>query len=217
MKNAFHWTIVVAAAVLGLSSTSSFGQYPSHNRDQGLVVGGLLGAVTGGIIGDNNDNAAAGAAIGTAVGALSGAMIGNNIDRDTAWRNAAQQQQWERQVSRAVSVQDVIALSRAKVSDSVIVTQITSNGVASRPQSAEIIMMSEAGVSPVVIQAMQTARLATARAVAAPVYRDRVIVEERYFVPRPYGPPVMYPWHPHYHHGPPHYAPGVHWGFSFSN
>lgn len=46
----------------------------------GAVVGGGLGALAGGIIGNQSGNALAGAGIGAAVGALGGGMLGSSWD-----------------------------------------------------------------------------------------------------------------------------------------
>ena len=201
-----------------LSSSVSVAQSPYEYRNRGMTLGAVAGAVTGGVIGDHNDKTLAGAAIGTAVGALAGAAIGDSIDNDIAWRNAAAQQQLAIQLSRAISVQDVIAMSQSRLSDNVIVTQIHTNGVAARPQPADLITMNQAGVSDAVIRAMQTAPLATYQPRPVPVYRDRVIVE-RYpypYLPPPYPRAVFYGPPPHYGY-PHHYRPGVSWGISIGH
>ena len=200
-------------------ASASFGQSPYHYRDRGLAVGALMGALTGGAIGKNNGNTLAGAAIGTAVGALTGAAVGDSIDTDMAWRDAARRQQYARQAVRAVTVQDVISMSQAGLSDDVIATHIRNNGVARRPQPEDLIAMSQSGVSNTVIRAMETAPLATPRrAPAPPPYRNGVIVEEHYYhapapvwyYPAPCAPPRVQV-HEHY------VRPGFHWGISFGH
>ncbi len=57
---------------------------------QGAVLGGLIGAGTGAIVGNQSDHAGAGTAIGAAVGALSGGLVGSALE---AQENKAQQQQ----------------------------------------------------------------------------------------------------------------------------
>lgn len=211
-----HRNRLVLLALLAWSFFTSVtvAQYPYEYRNRGLALGALAGAVTGGVIGDHNDKTLAGAAIGTAVGALAGAAIGDSIDNDIAWRNAAAQQQ--ARLSRAISVQDAIAMSQSRLSENVIVTQIYTNGVAARPQPADLIAMNQAGVSDAVIRAMQTAPLATCPPRPVPVYRDRVIVEYYPVLPPPYPRPIFVGPPPH--HGPYHPPrPGISWGFSIGH
>lgn len=201
--------LVLLALLVPLASTA-FGQSPYENRNRGLTMGALMGALGGAAIGEHNDNPLAGAAIGTAVGALAGAAIGDSVDNDIARQEAYQQRVYTQQISQAATVDGVISMSRARLSDSVIVTHIHTHGVAYRPQSHDLIALSQNGVSDVVIQAMQTARLATAPAPVV-VQPRPVIVQERYYVRPPY--PHYYPPRPHY--PPHHYYPrhsGVHWG-----
>jgi hypothetical protein len=205
----------VLVLTLPLLSSVCFGQY--ENRNRGLALGGLMGALTGGAIGHHNGEAAEGALIGAGVGALAGAVIGDSVDNEIARNNVYAQQQYDRQISGAVSVQDAIAMSQAKLSDNVIVTHIQANGVLARPQPNDLIVMRNAGVSDAVIQTMQTARLATALPPPPrPAYRG-VIVERHYVAP----PPVWY--HHHYDpywdhcHGPHYYRPGLHWGVTFGH
>jgi hypothetical protein len=217
--------VCVPLIVIACGSTS-WGQYQNQNRNSGLGIGAVMGAVTGGLIGDRNHEAVAGAAIGAAVGGLTGAVVGKSVDNEMAYREQrAGQRVVAQQMSRAVTVTDVISMSQSRLSDSVIITQIRTNGVAQQLQAPDLVALSNAGVSDNVIQAMQSAPLATAvvaPVAPVPVYQDRVIVEERYVVPN-YPPPVWYHgyyYHPHprYYHGPPPPPrPGVSWGFSFSN
>jgi hypothetical protein len=182
-----------------------------------------MGALTGGAIGHHNGETAEGALIGAGVGALAGALIGDSVDTEIARNNAyAQQyaqQQYARQVSEAVSVQDAIAMSQAKLSDSVIITHIQANGVVARPQPNDLIVLRNAGVSDAVIQVMQTARVAAALPPPPqPAYRG--VVVERHYVAPVYPPPVWHQWHYdpycHPHHGQ-YYRPGVHWGVTIGH
>lgn len=211
--------VKLTVLLLLLLSSVSFAQSPYHYRDQGLVVGGLMGALTGGAIGKNNGDTLAGAAIGTAVGALTGAAIGDSVDTDIAWSNAATQQRYAAQTARAVAVQDVISMTHAGLSDDVIVTHVMANGIVRRPQPTDLITMSKSGVSDAVIRSMQTARLATAPIVPPRTYRPRVIVQEHHYVaPRCYVPTWHHGHHWHHHHGHSHHrGPSVHWGFSFGH
>lgn len=218
--------LLVLLSVLSLLPCACYGQYsyPYENRDRGLALGALLGGVSGGVIGHQSGKTAPGALIGGAVGALAGAAIGDSVDTKIAQNNAAWEQRVAtQQLAQAVTVQDVIAMSQAKLSDSVIATHIQTHGVAARLQPSDLILLRNAGVSDVVISTMQTAPLAVAT-VAPPVAYRSVIVREHC-----YPPPVivapLYPPPPHWHHGPygphpgPYYrpAPGIHWGVTFGH
>jgi hypothetical protein len=210
-KMKLHYSVLLLVALMPPSL--SFAQYPYYHRDRGAVVGGLLGAVTGGAIGEKNHETAAGAAIGAAVGAVTGAAIGDSVDNEIAWRQATQQRIVARQLAKAASVQDVIAMSQAGLSESVIINHIQANGLISRPKPADLITMSNAGVSDMVIRAMQTAPLAVPPAPAPRSYPERVIVERHHYVAPP--PPA---WHPYHYYRPPCYHhPGAHWQFSFGH
>ena len=72
------WGVVVAA--VALSGCESMGTAAQSKTTQGAVLGGLLGAGTGAIIGNQTDHAGAGTAIGAGLGALSGAAIGHAME-----------------------------------------------------------------------------------------------------------------------------------------
>lgn len=180
---------------------------------RGATWGGLAGAVAGGLIGDHNDNAGAGAAIGGIIGAVSGGILGNAADKErAAYQNQQYYQQQQQQIIQtqgAVSVTDVISMSRSGLSDSVIVNQIQQRGVIQELQVPDIIALHQQGVRENVITAMQRASIGSQAVAAGPqtVYRERVltpapvIVEEHYVVPH-YGPPRPLYYHrvPRYHH-----------------
>ncbi len=210
--------LLVLLSVLSLLPSLGWSQSPYYHRNRGLGLGAVVGAVTGGAIGNNNGETVEGALIGGAVGALAGAAIGDSVDTDIARNNAVYEQRLARQMSQAVSIQDVITMSQSRLSDNVIVTHIRTYGVAARPQANDLILMSNAGVSEAVIGALQTAPLAVAPPAPVPEYPN-VIVREHYYGPPVYAVPVA----PYWHHGPcrpyprplPPPGPSVHWGFSF--
>jgi hypothetical protein len=73
--------IVVAAAMgVAVAGCESMGTAAQSKRNQGAVLGGLLGAGTGAIIGNQTGHAGAGTAIGAGLGALGGAMMGNALE-----------------------------------------------------------------------------------------------------------------------------------------
>ena len=79
----------VALAALMLSGCESMGTAAQSKTNQGAVLGGLLGAGTGAIIGNQTDHPGAGTAIGAGLGALGGALVGHAMEENS---QKAQQQ-----------------------------------------------------------------------------------------------------------------------------
>lgn len=179
-------------------------------RNQDAAVGGLAGAVIGGIIGHQNDETPEGALIGGAVGAIAGGLMGNAKDQQISQQRYYQQQAWHQQrqaVGRAVSINDVVNMSRSGLGDSVIINQIRQNGVVGHIGTHEIIAMHNSGVNEHVISAMQSAPRAGARqpetiVVERPVRPAQVIVHKEYVVPAPrvrYATRPAFPTYPSRH------------------
>ena len=219
--------LVPALIMMTLPSGTASAQV---NTQRGSVLGGLAGAAAGVAIGEHNDKPLAGALIGGAVGMATGAVLGNARDKQVAQSRAIQYQQQQQyyqqqqqlqyqtqqmnqqQAARAVSIQDVIAMTQSGLSEAVIMNHIQTNGVRSELQVADVIMLHENGVSQQVISAMQRSRPASVITAAptpvyqvtpVPVYQSAPpIVVEQYVVPR-YTYPAHRPYYgPHYHgHG----------------
>ena len=79
---------------------------------------------------------------------------------------------------------------------------MNSSGMARPLTAQDVIYLSQQGVAPDVIQAMQTPRVAQAPAPVVGPAPGPVIIEEHY-----YPPPYRRHWHP---------GPRVGWGISFS-
>jgi hypothetical protein len=166
---------------LGLTGCQS----PYHS-DQGAVVGGLLGAGTGAIIGKACGNPLAGAAIGAGAGALTGAAIGSEMDANEARNRTLIAQQMGRELrAGAVTIDDVVAMSRANVNQELINTQIRAHGMAYPLRSSDLIYLQQQGINPQVIATMQA---------CPPVQPQAVVVEQ------PAPPPVIVEGYygPHY-------------------
>lgn len=158
---------------------------------RGLVLGGLTGAGVGAAIGDNNDDAGAGALIGGAVGALAGSVLGNAKDQQYQYRAQMYQQQRAYQLSRAVSVADVVALTHNRLSEGVIINLIQNNGLQQPLQVSDIVYLSQQGVSENVIRVMQD--MGSGRMAPTVIYDSPppVVVSRVHVVPAP--PPVYVP------------------------
>src|SRR6516165_7685822 len=119
--------LVPLAAALSLAVT---GCQSASNADQGALFGGATGGVLGGIIGHQFHNTAAGAVIGAGAGALTGAVVGSKIDEAEARNRALIEARLGHPVSPgAVSIDDVIAMTKAGVNEDVIVSHVNNNGV----------------------------------------------------------------------------------------
>jgi uncharacterized protein YcfJ len=184
--------------------------YPRRPRSEGLgIAGGLAGAGVGALIGEDKGDAVPGALIGGAVGLLGGAALGDAIDRDEANQQAyarARQQRIAATAASAVTLGDVVSMSKAGVGDEVIVTQLETKGLAHRVTTNDIILLKQQGVSDRVINAMQRSAEPRPVTVAQPV-----IVEEYY-----YPPPAPY-YVPHYHYYHHHHHPSTGIYFHFRN
>lgn len=72
-----------AAVAAMLAGCETMGTAAQSKTTQGAVLGGLLGAGTGAIIGNQSDHAGAGTAIGAGLGALGGGLIGKAMEDNT--------------------------------------------------------------------------------------------------------------------------------------
>lgn len=184
-------------------------QSPYH-ADQGALFGGLTGAGVGAVVGNAVGNPAAGALLGAGVGTVTGAAVGSSLD-DIEARNRAQiAAQMGAQVRPGVvSMADVINMSRAGVSEPLIVTHIQHNGMAAPVSASDLIVLKQQGVSDGVIQVMQAVPMQAMPMQPQPVAMapgPPVIVEEHYYGGPYYGP----------YYGPRRYHGGPRTSFGFS-
>ena len=70
----------IALVAVALAGCESMGTAAQSKTTQGAVLGGLLGAGTGAIIGNQTDHAGAGTAIGAGLGALGGGLLGHALE-----------------------------------------------------------------------------------------------------------------------------------------
>ena len=200
---------------LALAAAALTGCASPYHQDRGALFGGLTGAGVGALIGKASGNPLAGAAIGAGVGAMTGSAIGQSLDEIEARNRAEIEARLGRQIAPgSVTVEDVIAMTKAGVDEKVLLNHVRINGSARPLQPADLIYLQSNGVSPSVVQALQTPPLRPASGSAAP---PPVIVEE-YHHYDPWGPPWYGPSFRYHHHGHPRYhRPHVGWGVSISN
>ena len=72
---------ILLILLLSLILVSSGCQSMGEKTKGGALIGGIVGAGAGGIIGHQSGHGLEGAAIGAAVGALSGGLIGSQLDK----------------------------------------------------------------------------------------------------------------------------------------
>jgi hypothetical protein len=180
-------TLLAIAAV----SLVACGCHSPYRADKGALLGGLGGAGLGAVVGNAVGNTGAGAAIGAGVGALSGAAIGGSLDEIEARNRAEIEARLGRPAPGAVTIDDVIAMTRAGVAEEVVVTHVQNHGVVAPLRATDLILLQQQGVSPRVVNAMQAPPIAQAAYAGPP---PGVIVEQPYMVPAPYywGPPPCY-------------------------
>jgi len=174
--------------------------------DRGALTGGLAGAGVGALIGNAVGETAGGTAIGAGIGALTGNAIGGAIDDVEARNRAEIAAQMGRSVAQGqATAEEVVAMTRAGVDPRLISNYVNNSGMAQHVNAQDVIYLTQQGVSPDVIQAMQTPRVAQMPPPAVVVPARPVIIEEY-----PYYPP---PRVHYYHH---HHRPRVGWGVTFS-
>ncbi|MGY8769118.1 MAG: glycine zipper domain-containing protein [Pirellulales bacterium] len=174
----FKYYVVSLVAVL---LTASIGCRSPYHQDRLATTGGIAGAVAGTAIGEASGNPAAGAVIGTFVGAVTGSAIGQSMDESEARNQALIEQQLGRQLAGATTFEDVIAMSQATLSDTVIISHIQNHGVFTQPTPYDLIHLKNSGVSDNVLAALQKPPVARKTA-AVPVSRP-IIIEEHHYEP----------------------------------
>lgn len=226
------WTLgMLTLGALASSLTTANAQYyyqpsPSYYRNDTLT-GGLIGAGGGALVGSafggkSGGNRGENALIGAGVGLLGGALIGKSIDnadqRQVAAGNAvafqANQQvaaQNAQLAAQAVTNQDLVEMTRAGLSEEVIINTIRSRGSRIDTSPTSLVFMKQSGVSDRVVMAAQSAGppapvMSTAAYPAAipinPAPPVIVAPAPVYYAP----PPVIrvyggYPHHHHHYHG----------------
>lgn len=217
-----HRSFVLPVFVILCMPVASAQAQIQPNTQRGAAFGGIAGAIAGGLIGENNDKAGAGALIGGAIGAVTGGIVGNARDKElqsaqfqaqSRARYQYQQQQYAATaaIQQAVSMNDVISMSRSGLGDSVVINQIMQRGVQRRLEVSDIIQLHQNGVSEAVITSMQRANVGTPVVAApvqivepAPVYIERQVeIVPTYVVPAPR----------YYHYPQPHYHRSHRGGF----
>lgn len=223
------YAVIAAVALLSVAITlSAFSEAPAqpyyyepapdyyHNDTAaGTFMGGAFGAVTGAIVGGKK-NRGEGALIGAGVGAVTGNLMGRSKDRAdeqrAAYGAATVGQLNQQAAAQAVTNYDLLEMTRAGVSEDVIISTMRSRGARLDLSPNSLIALKQSGVSDRVVLAAQGMNPGGAPIVGPTPVVTRVVPATRVIVaPAPwpyYGRPYR---HYHYHHRPHghvHYSVG---------
>jgi len=125
----------------------------SPNRSgEGAMIGGLLGAGAGAIIGNQGDHRnrdrTSGALIGGVVGALGGALAGSHVQKQP-------QQQTQAANPNQMAMQQIVDMSQQRVNEDVIIDRIRMSNSRFTLSPSDVDYLKSQGVTQKVISAMQ--------------------------------------------------------------
>ncbi len=190
--------------------------YYHNDTASGTFLGGAMGAITGAIIGGKH-HAGQDALIGAGVGAVTGNLLGRSKDASDERRAAAGQatvnQMNAQAAAYAVTEADLVQMTRAGISEDVIISTMRSRGTRIDLSPQAIVALRQQGVSDRVVIAAQQMGPGSGYVAGGPTVISEypppppVVVAPVY---RPY--PYWYYPRPYYYH---HYGPRtvVHVGF----
>ncbi len=132
--------------------------YYHNDTVSGTFLGGAMGAITGAIIGGKH-HAGQDALIGAGVGAVTGNLLGQNKDRNDAKQAAAGAaavgQMNAQAAAMAVTDNDLVQMTRAGISEDVIISTMRSRGARVDLSPQSLIALRQQGVSDRVVIAAQ--------------------------------------------------------------
>lgn len=175
--------VAAVASLVGSTGCSSL-----NNTEKGALVGGGVGGVVGTAIGAATGNPRTGAAVGALGGAAVGALAGNKEDEKERAIERAESREAVANQYAPLGLIDVVNLSRGGTDAEVIVAQIRNTNSSFSLSTTDIEYLTQQGVSPRVIRAMQDTRI---RGVPRQVIvREAPVIIERPVYPV-YGPPAI--------------------------
>jgi outer membrane lipoprotein SlyB len=186
--------------------------YYHNDTASGTFMGGALGAITGAVVGGKK-NRGEGALIGAGVGAVTGNLLGRSKDRNDERRaavGAATVGQLNQQAAQvAVTNYDLLEMTRAGVSEEVIISTMRSRGARIDLSPQSLIALKQQGVSDRVVMAAQdmSGGRGYLAGAPAPVAVVREVPATRVYVaPAPCYYDRWHHWHHwdyhHHHHHP---------------
>ena len=179
--------------------------YYHNDTASGTVLGGAMGAITGAIIGGKK-HGGQNALIGAGVGAVTGNLLGRSKDaqddRRAAVGAATVGQLNQQAAATAVTNYDLLQMTRAGVSEDVIISTMRSRGARIDLSPQSLIALKQQGVSDRVVMAAQDMSAGRGYATPAPAAVGVVTA----FPPPPTAVIVEPGWRPyHYYHPRPYY------------
>src|SRR4051812_47677925 len=221
-RNSLQAVLALMIAILGLASAEPAAAQPYiyqpapdyyHNDTaSGTFLGGAMGAITGAIIGGRH-HAGQDALIGAGVGAVTGNLLGRskdaNDERRAAQGAAAVNQMNQQAVAMAVTDNDLVQMTRAGISEDVIISTMRSRGARVDLSPQSLIALRQQGVSDRVVIAAQQMSAGTGYVAGAPPYGPTVVAE----VPPPptvIVAPAYRPYPYGYYYPRPYYYGGYH-------
>jgi hypothetical protein len=215
LQHALSPVLAVACATVAVAPADAQQYYyqppPSYYQNDtagGAVVGGGLGAVAGALVSPKK-NRGENALIGAGVGALAGGLLGNARDkadyRQAAVGSSVAAQANAQATALAVTNYDLVDMTRAGLSEDLIISTIQSRGGRFDLSPGGLIALKQSGVSDRVVLAAQS------------MGRTGIVAPTQTYVASPpvvvSSPPVMYVqpapvirfygghgWHHHHHH-----------------
>jgi len=186
----FKSLLAVATVVVGLASAQPAAAQPYyyqpapdyyHNDTaSGTFLGGAMGAITGAIIGGKH-HAGQDALIGAGVGAVTGNLLGRskdaNDDRRAAQGAAAVGQMNAQAAAMAVTDADLVQMTRAGISEDVIISTMRSRGARVDLSPQSLISLRQQGVTDRVVMAAQQMSAGSGYVAGAPPYGPTVVSE----------------------------------------
>lgn len=132
---------------------------------EGAVIGGVIGAAAGSIIGHQSGETGEGAAIGAAAGILGGSLIGSQIEKNPEQpapsapaRTPASQPAASAFNAQQMSLEQIVALTEEGVHEDVIIDRILMSNSRFSLSAEDKAYLKQQGVSDKVINAMATAQ-----------------------------------------------------------
>lgn len=148
MKRAILITLILftASLFMGCQSTKT-------RAVEGAAIGGVLGALGGGIVGHQSHHRGEGAAIGAAAGAVTGAIIGSQIEKPGQTEQVTQTAPAYN--PNQMSIQQIVDLTKQGVNEAVIIDKIRLTNSRFNLSASDIEYLKQQGVSQNVINVMQ--------------------------------------------------------------